>query len=363
MSPDDNVPPRMSDVPIPQGMDDVTEAWLTAAIGPSFGGAAVTSVERQQIGTGQIADSVRLRLGWDPEGAGPESLVAKVTSGSETSRQAAMQTRTYEVEVGFYSTLADRLPVRRPACYWTGFDPAAAAYGLVLEDLAPATQGDQMRGCTVEEAAQAVDELALLHGPFWGRTEALDDVTWIARGNSTTSPGIGPFLEMLLPGFLERYADRLTPEVLELMQRVVPKLKDAPPATGPETVAHGDYRNDNLMFGGLRVCVLDWQTVSIGQGVADLSYFLGGSLLPEDRRNHERELLERYCARLAEQDVALDLDDCLAQYRRFAFSGMNMAILASMLVGRTDRGDEMFIAMADRAGLHALDHDTEGLLS
>lgn len=368
MGADDNVTDRMTPdpsthAPIPTGMDDLTADWLTAAVGPAFGGATVTSVERRQIGTGQIADSVRLALAWDPPDAGPASLVAKVTSASETSRQAAMGTRTYEVEVGFYSELADRLPVRRPACYWTGFDPAAAAYGIVLEDLAPAEQGDQMRGCSVDEAALAIDELALLHGPLWGHPEQLDGYTWLNRGSGTTSPGIGSFLEALLPGFLERYADRLTPEVLELIQRVVPKLKDAPPAEGPETVVHGDYRNDNLMFGGERVCVLDWQTVSVGHGVADVSYFLGGSLLPEDRRNHERELLERYCGRLAEQDVALDLDVCLAQYRRFAFSGMNMAILASMLVGRTDRGDEMFIAMADRAGLHALDHDTEGLLA
>lgn len=344
-------------------MDDVTEEWLTSAIGPRFGGAAVTAVERHQIGTGQIADSVRLDLTWDPADAGPASLVAKVTSGSEASRAAAMQTRTYEVEVGFYSELADQLPVRRPACYWTGFDAAASAYGVVLEDLAPAEQGDQMRGCSIEEAALAVDELALLHAPLWGHPERLEAYSWLSRGSGTTSPGIGPFLEMLLPGFLERYADRLTPEVLELIQRVVPKLGSAPPAEGPETVVHGDYRNDNLMFGGERVCVLDWQTVSVGRGVADLSYFLGGSLLPDDRRAHERELLERYCGRLATHDVALDLDECLAQYRRFAFSGMNMAILASMLVGRTDRGDEMFVAMADRAGLHALDHDSEGLLS
>ena len=353
----------MTTAPIPTAMDDLTAEWLTAAIGPRFGGAAVTGVERRQIGTGQIADSVRLSLTWDPADGGPPSLVAKVTSASEASRQAAIQTRTYEVEVGFYRDLADQVLVRRPACYWTGFDAGASAYGLVLEDLAPAEQGDQMRGCSVEEAALAVDELALLHGPMWGHPERLEPYAWLHRGGGTTSPGIGSFLEMLLPGFLERYAERLTPEVLELIQRVVPKLATAPPAEGPETVVHGDFRNDNLMFGGERVCVLDWQTVSVGHGVADLSYFLGGSLLPDDRRAHERELLERYCGRLAEQDVALDLDDCLAQYRRFAFSGMNMAIIASMLVGRTDRGDEMFIAMADRAGLHALDHDTEGLLA
>lgn len=363
MGRDDNVGDRMTTAPIPTGMDDVTAEWLTAALGPAFAGATVTAVDKQQIGTGQIADSVRLSLTWDPPDAGPASLVAKVTSSSDASRQAAISTRTYEVEVGFYSELADRLPVRRPACYWTGFDMAAAAYGVVLEDLAPAQQGDQMRGCSVDEAALAIDELALLHGPLWGHPEQLEGYTWLSRGSGTASPAIGSFLEMLLPGFLERYADRLTPEVLALIERVVPKLKDAPPAAGPETVVHGDFRNDNLMFGGERVCVLDWQTVSVGHGVADVSYFLGGSLLPDDRRAHERALLERYCARLAEQDVTLDLETCLADYRRFAFSGLNMAIIASMLVGRTDRGDEMFLAMADRAGLHALDHDTEGLLA
>jgi hypothetical protein len=365
MAPDDNVSGRMTTAPIPTGMDDLTAEWLTEAIGPRFGGGTVTAVERRQIGTGQIADSVRLALTWDPPGDDrPSSLVAKVTSGSETSRQAALSTRTYEVEVGFYSTLADRLPVRRPACHWTGFDASKAAYGIVLEDLAPAEQGDQMRGCSVDEAALAVDELALLHGPFWGRGDEVAQLPWITRGSSTTSPTMAPFLQALLPGFFERYADRLTPEVKEMVERVVPKFGGAPPYAGVEAVVHGDYRNDNLMFGGTdgRVCVLDWQTVSIGPPVADLSYFLGGSLLPDDRRNHERELLERYCGRLKEHGVELALDDCLADYRRFAFSGLNMAIFASMMVGRTDRGDEMFIAMADRAGLHALDYDSEGLL-
>ncbi len=344
-------------------MADITAEWMTAAVSSRFGGATVTEVERQQIGTGQIADSVRVGLTWDPPDAGPASLVVKVTSASEASRAAALSTRTYEVEVGFYSQLADQLPVRRPACFWTGFDADAAAYGVVLEDLAPAEQGDQMRGCSVAEAGMALDELALLHAPLWGHTDALDGFAWLQRGGGTSSPGIGAFLEMLLPGFLERYGERLTPDVRALVERVVPKLASAPPADGPETVVHGDFRNDNLMFGGPRVAVLDWQTVSIGSGVADLSYFLGGSLLPDDRRAHETSLLERYCGRLADQGVDLDLATCEAGYRRFAFSGMNMAILASMLVGRTDRGDDMFVAMADRAGLHALDLDSEGTLT
>jgi hypothetical protein len=109
--------------------------------------------------------------------------------------------------------------------------------------------------------------------------------------------------------------------------------------------------------------VLDWQTPGIGHGVSDVSYFLGGSLLVDDRRAHERELLARYRTKLAAHGVELSEDDAWIAYRRTAFAGLNMAIIASMLVGRTDRGDDMFMAMAERAGRHALDLDSEALLS
>src|SRR5687767_9457916 len=126
--------------PIPTGMDDLTAEWLTCALGRE-----VTDVDRRQIGTGQIADSVRLAI-TEADGTST-SLVAKVTSAVEASRRAALMTRTYEKEVGFYADLAASLPIRTPACYWTGFDQDRAAYCVLLEDLAPAEQGDQMRGC------------------------------------------------------------------------------------------------------------------------------------------------------------------------------------------------------------------------
>ncbi len=129
--------PDPTSVLIPTGAGDLTAGWLTDAIGPAFS-AAVVETDATPIGTGQIADSIRLGLTWDPPGAGPASLVAKVTSAVEASKQAALATRTYEVEVGFYRDLADRVDVRRPDCFWTGFDPTTGAYAVVLEDLAPA---------------------------------------------------------------------------------------------------------------------------------------------------------------------------------------------------------------------------------
>jgi hypothetical protein len=39
-----------------------------------------------------------------------------------------------------------------------------------------------------------------------------------------------------------------------------------------------------------------------------------------------------------------------------------MAVVASQIVVQTDRGDEMFLAMAEGAGRHALDLEAEKLL-
>jgi hypothetical protein len=344
--------------PIPTGMDDLTREWLTCALGRD-----VTSVDRTQIGTGQVADSVRLAITYADGTTG--SYVAKVTSGNETSRQAARMTGTYRKEAGFFADLADEVLVRRPACYWTGLDIDATAYCVLLEDLAPAEQGDQMRGCAVDEAALAIDELALLHGPMWNATGIEGRFPWLTKGGGTSERGSASLVEMLLAGFLDRYEERLPADVVELAGRAIPKLaKSTTFGDGPCTVVHGDFRCDNLMFGHPdgRVCVLDWQTVGIGHALSDLSYFLGGSLLVQDRRDHERELIRRYLNDVSLHGVELDEDEAWTAYRRYAFSGLMMAVVASMIVGRTDRGDDMFMAMAERAGRHALDLDSEALL-
>ena len=57
-----------------------------------------------------------------------------------------------------------------------------------------------------------------------------------------------------------------------------------------------------------------------------------------------------------------DWDRCWHDYRRGTWAGLIMAVAASMLVERTDRGDQMFLTMADRHARHALDLDAVELL-
>lgn len=341
---------------------EVTPAWCSAALADHLGGAQVTGCVTSPVGTGQVSDTLRLALTYDPPDAGPPTLVAKVTAASDASRAAAMIARTYEIEAAFYRDLAAKLPVCTPRCYLSAHAPADNTYTVVLEDLAPARQGDQLSGCDLDEAAMALDEMALLHAPRWG-DPALADLAWLDRRAPETTSQMTGLIAAVTPGFLERYTDGVEPEVVALVERFIPRLgayiAEQP---GQWTVAHGDFRVDNLLFGGPRVVVVDWQTVLHGPGLGDLAYFLGASLPVEDRRLHERDLVAAYRERLGGLGVDIGADECWEGYRRYAFSGLIMAIIASALVERTDRGDQMFTTMANRHGRHALDLEAESLL-
>jgi Phosphotransferase enzyme family len=348
-------------VPLVHGPRDVTAAWCDVALADRLGGAHVTEVRLEPVGTGQVADTVRIHLAYDRRDAGPPTLVAKIPSADETSFEGARATRTYEIEASFYRDLAAALPVRTPVCWYAHHDAETNAYIVVLEDVAPAAQGDQMRGCTVADIEAAIDELVLLHGPRWGDPTLLD-IAWLHRSTPDVTPMVG-LLELASVPFRERYGDRLDADTVALVDRFLPKLAgylSYRPA--PWTIVHVDFRADNLLFGLDRVVVVDWQTVNLGPGPGDLAYLLGASLRPEDRRSAEHGLVDRYVAGLRAQGVPVDRDDVWQLYRHYAFSGLVMAIVASFLVRQTERGDEMFMTMASRHARQALDLDSESLL-
>ena len=50
-----------------------------------------------------------------------------------------------------------------------------------------------------------------------------------------------------------------------------------------------------------------------------------------------------------------DWDRCWADYRRGSFHGFAVTVIASTIVVETERGNDMFTAMARRHARHALD--------
>jgi aminoglycoside/choline kinase family phosphotransferase len=259
--------------------------------------------------------------------------------------------------------------MRVPACFHGDWTPETNAFVLVLEDMAPATQGDQLTGCTLEQARDAVRELAKLHGPRWD-DPTLYDVDWIEhdRGDDPDAgSGLVMMWQMFFPGFAATYRSHLSAEEFELAERfgtVIGAWRGG--RTGPKTITHGDYRLDNMLFatadGGPPVTVVDWQTPAHGSPITDLSYFIGAGLLPPERREHERELVAVYLEALGAYGVALDEAWVWEQYRRDAFAGLTVAAMASQIVTLNDRSEAMFGAMAQRHLRQALDLDAFSLI-
>jgi aminoglycoside/choline kinase family phosphotransferase len=338
---------------------DLTPAFLTEVLADASGGAAVTDVDAALVGTGQLGECLRLKLTYDRETTAPSTLVAKLPSTDDNSRAAAAVVRAYEIEVSFYRDLRAGLTVRTPQCFHASLDLDSNDFVLLLEDISAGTQGDQLTGCSADEAAAAVAQLPGLHAPRWG-DPSLEQLEWLHRSTEANTGMFSEIVRSLYPGFLDRYADRLPDDVVTLSEQVVASLDvlnaDRP---RPWTVAHSDFRLDNLLFqpdaAHDRVVVVDWQTCGYGPGISDLAYFVGGSLQTDDRRTHEVDLVRDYSQRMRAAGVELAWDDLWSQYRRYTVAGLIMAIAASMLVKRTNRGDDMFMAMAERAGRHAID--------
>ena len=156
----------------------------------------------------------------------------------------------------------------------------------------------------------------------------------------------------LMPGYLARYQDTLSPLEVTATEGLLERLPSYQSlyANEPPVLIHVDYRLDNMMFGGpYPLTVVDWQSLSMGCPLNDVSYFLGTSLLTIDRQKEERALIRHYLEVLGSYKVDLKFDQAFDYYRNYAPAGMIMALIASMIVGETDRGNDMFMAMAQRS--------------
>jgi hypothetical protein len=329
----------------------------------------VRTFEAKPVGTGQIGDSIRFTLTYERGGdIAPASLVGKFPSAKPDSFAAGVSGGNYVREVFFYQRLAASSMISTPRWYVAEVDTASGAFVLMMEDLAPAEQGDQLKGISVEQAKWVADEAARLHASHWG-DQSLEDFPWIVGSRAAAGRGVpADTVRELWRKFRIRYEERLEPRVMEVSGRLAERIEQFRALqSGPRCLVHNDFRPDNMMFataaGGRAVTVLDWQSVGLGAGPVDLAYLLVGALTAETRRRHEAELLAHYHRRLAALGVtnygaeALQLD-----YACGAFRLLMIAFMSSVRVTPTPRGDEMFMHMARSATDYILENDVLRLL-
>ena len=148
---------------------------------------------------------------------------------------------------------------------------------------------------TVEQVASGVRGLGRLHGMYWGKRLSDDaNLDWVEPFAPWDGMQYAP-----LPAAQERLSDDTPTEVMELtIDQLVdgiwkPYIRSL--TRSPQTLLHGDpHIGNTYVLPDGEVGFLDWQVLRRGNWSLDLGYFVQGALTTEDRRRHERALLEQY---------------------------------------------------------------------
>jgi hypothetical protein len=340
-------------------VDDLTTTWLTQALQ-----AEVLDFETTPVGTGQMGSCYRITLTGDP--SLPATALLKLPSADAGTR--AMVAGAYACEVRFYTEILSTVAIQTPACLATTEVEDTGRFALLLQDLSPATQGDQISGCTSQMAREAAINLAGLHGPRWNDPTLLEieGLTLSGPEDAALLAGVyGPATET----FLGQLGDALPPETRATLRACVGAAEAWSLARQSERfgLVHGDYRLDNLLFGpdpASPVSAIDWQTLSLGLPARDLAYLLGTGLSVEDRRGHEEDLVAAYHAALLAHGVDdYPSDLCWDDYRFAMLQGPLVSVFGCAYGARTERGDAMFAAMVTRACTAIRDHGTLEMIS
>ena len=343
----------------------ITPEWLTRALVKRGIEAVVDSFEIEAVGTGQLGETRRFHLRYNgvaPPDA-PPTVVGKFPSHNEVAAKSGKEMGFYRSELMFYRELAHRTEINTPVVYVAELDPQTNEFVLLMDDQAPAVQGDHMSGCGVEEARLALKEAALLHCAFWNDTE-LEQQDWLyipegAQGYYTTD-----LVESSWAHFEKTYAHRMDPDVIKVCAKLVQHHAAwNAPRPRPKCYSHNDFRVDNMLFGGERICVVDWQTSNyLGTGM-DVAYFLSGAFDRDTRRATEVDLLRGYHDELLRHGVTdYTFDHLMADYRHYSFAVLVVAIAATVIVKQTERGDHLFMKMVTDGAYQAIDNDALDVL-
>lgn len=358
--------PPVADAPVtivddPAGL---TADWLTGALAADGIEGTVSDVVVAPLGTGQMASCFTLDVTY-AAGDGPARLVAKLPSADPAVRAAVAS--SYRTEVGFYRELAPRLRVAVPRCHLASVTDDGTAFTLLLEDMAPAGPGDQVRGATPEAIRAAAIAAAGLHADSWC-DETIRDLDWLIPPMSVLAEHIALVFGAGVDAFLaNRQLDERAADVLLRFGEQFEVW--ALGRSAPWSLVHNDYRLDNLLFGDgpapgqHRVTVVDWQSLTTGPPLRDVAFLLGTGLDPTLRAEHERAIVRAYHEELegfgvAGYDEARAWDD----YRHGLFQGLFICVMGEAFSAPTERGRAMFTAMAERCVAALNDHDALAIL-
>lgn len=355
----------------PTSLAEVDSAWLTGVLRSHRLLSTNEAVESFDVlpvglGFGQTGDSARLILNYagseKPEMA-PTSLFAKFATSNATRRQASKAMGIYEREVNFYNVLVKSTNVRVPRCYFAETEADGEFFALLLEDFPDHRPGDETVGLTVPDAELAVDLMAQLHGPYWGK---MSQVALAPLVMPPRDKYVKAWAEME-ETFAEFVPDKFRKVRDAYLDAIVPLQKWL--VAQPSTLGHGDMRLDNLLFGPAGktdkdpIVALDWQATRPSKGVRDFAYLVSHCMNVEERRANELDLLRRYAEHIRSFGISYSFEDARSDYRRaMLFDFCTVLYIVGININTHERALRRKRALMQRATTSMLDWDVLELL-
>jgi len=314
---------------LPTEPDELTPAWLTAALASKTGGARVVAVDVTRIDARSALFSrpMHIALTWDPEGAGPPTLVAKMTAPEGEAKQAAAEIGVYAQEVRFYEQLAATSGLRSPEAWYAAATDDTVL--LLLEDLVGLHHRDAPDSLLPVEIEAVLDSLAHMHARWWDDPR-LHQLAWLGERRGNVERNAARY-QRGLPRFIDLHGDLLDRAEQALLQHLAAAddVWAIEPAL-PFTLVHGDPKPSNIFFqpDGSPVFV-DWQGVCAAHATADVANALGAAL-GDDELGSVSHLVDRYVGALDAAGVDIDRSTLNCRLRDAARHFVVRAVSASV---------------------------------
>lgn len=280
-------------MPLPVRPDDITPAWLTAALQERHPGAVVRDVD--VVFRAEVTNAhARLAVTYDEPAGAPPTMFCKLLPLDER-RASITSTRMGPREVRFYRDLAPLLKLRVPEVHVALHDPDDDSFVLLMEDLEASgcVVSDGLLGVDVDGAATALEGLAEIHVRYEDPAVREAEAGWVPRPQFGSTYG-----STMLQYGLDHHRDRLSDAFAAISDiyihqgRALHELFTA----GVPTVIHGDTHIGNLFFDHGTIGFLDWGIINCNTPMREVSYFLTMAMDVEERRRGQEELLRHYLA-------------------------------------------------------------------
>jgi aminoglycoside/choline kinase family phosphotransferase len=352
--------------PLPTSVEDITPAWLSAALRQRAPQATVRGFQIVDF-IRTTCTKIRLRLDLDEAArrAGIPELVVLKGGFEEHSRNVGMA-NMHEREVRGYRDVFPVIPLATPICYFADYDPERQQGIVIMEDLKArgVTFCHATQPQTFEQVARRMRALARFHAGSWdgadlrpgGRWADLDEFLTVMRPffEAYTQPEKWERAVLAPPGAAVSVHFHSRQWMQDAWDRMVEFSRQL-----PYCVLHGDLHLGNLYIDPDGSPGFFDSLASRGPGMLEVAYHISASVDVADRRGWERALVQVYLDELVRSGIdAPPLDEAMRQY------GILLVYGYFIWVSNESHYQPPAVNTANAARVSAamIDHDIDALL-